>query len=95
MLNLAFVLKLQVDKAYDGKFEALHTATINVCIPKVQNTEQLAGELSAIKSVNEVESREAVLAEAVVKEFRDTDFSMNTVFYNIDDVRKMNKLEVK
>lgn len=95
MLNLAFVLKFQADKAYDGKFEALHTATINVCIPKAQNTEQLAGELSALKSVNEVESREAVLTEAVVKDFRDTDFSMNTVFYNRDDVRNVNKLEIK
>ena len=95
MLNLALVLKFQADKAYDGKFEALHTATINVCIPKAQNTEQLAGELSALKSVNEVESREAVLTEAVVKDFRDTDFSMNTVFYNRDDVRNVNKLEIK
>ena len=43
----------------------------------------------------EVECREAVFLEAVVKDFRGTDFSMNTVFYNKDEFRDMNKLDIK
>lgn len=95
MLNLAMVLAFQVDKAYDEKFEELHTATINICIPKIQDTEQLEDELKELEWVNEVESREAVLIETVVKDFRATDFSMNTVFYNLDETRETNQLEVK
>ena len=95
MLNLALVLAFQVDKAYDEKFEDLHAATINICIPKSQNTEQLTDHLKGIQSVAEVEAREAVFLEAVVKEFKGTDFSMNTVFYNIDEARSINRLEIK
>lgn len=95
MLNLALVLTLQVDRAYEAKFETLRTANINICIPKVQNTEQLVEDIENIKGVKEVESREAILSEAVVREFRDTEFSMRTIFYNMDDERTVNQLEIK
>ena len=95
MLNLALVLVFQVDRAYDNKFEALDTATINVCIPQIQDTDTLKDDIKALESVSEVECREAVFLEAVVKDFRGTDFSMNTVFYNKDESRDMNKLDIK
>lgn len=95
MLNLALVLTFQVDQAYDAKFESLHTAAINICIPKMQNTEQLAEEIKALEGVEEAECREAVFAETIVKDFRDTDFSMNTVFYNMDEERTLNQLEIR
>jgi len=44
MLNLALVLVFQVDKAYDKKFENLDTATINVTIPGIQETDALRDE---------------------------------------------------
>ncbi len=95
MLNLALVLVFQVDNAYDNKFEELNTATINICIPKVQNTNSLKSDIKALEDVSEVECREAVFLEAVVNDFRGTDFSMNTMFYNMDEFRNINKLEVK
>ena len=95
MLNLALVLTFQVDKAYDQKFENLHTATINFLIPKLQNTEQLSDELKSLQGVTEIESREAVFSEVVVKEFRAVDFAMNTLFYNIDELRNLNRLDMK
>ena len=95
MLNLAFVLLFQVDKAYDKKFDELNTAAINVTIPKLQNTDELMDDLKALNGVVDAESREAVFAEAVVKDFRATDFSMNTLFYNKDESRNMNRLDIK
>ena len=95
ILNLALVLTFQVDRAYDAKFDALNTASINLCIPKTQNTADLTGRLNALEGVDAVEAREAVYAEAVVKDFRGTDFSMNTVFYNMDDRRSTNKLQIR
>lgn len=95
MLNLALVLTLQVDRAYDAKFETLHTANIDFCIPEVQNTEELKEEIKELDGVSETETREAVYSEAVVKDFRDADFSMNTVFYNIEDTRNINQLEIR
>ena len=95
MLNLALVLVFQVDKAYDKKFEDLNTATINITIPQIQDTDALRDELKTIKGVAEAERREAVFLEAVVKDFRGTDFSMNTMFYNKDDSREMNQFIMK
>lgn len=95
MLNLALVLVFQVDRAYDNKFEDLETATINVCIPQIQDTDTLREDVKGLEGVSEVECREAVFLEAVVKDFRGTDFSMNTVFYNKDEFRDMNKLDIK
>jgi len=95
MLNLAFVLMFQVDKAYDKKFGELNTASINVTVPKFQNTDALMDDIKALSGVTDAESREAVFAEAVVKDFRATDFSMNTLFYNKDESRNMNRLDIK
>ncbi len=95
MLNLAFVLLFQVDKAYDKKFDELNTASINICIPAIQNTDTLKDDIKALDGVADAECREAVLLEAVVKDFRATDFSMNTMFYNKDESRDMNKLDIK
>ena len=95
MLNLALVLTFQVDKAYDEKFETLHTATVNVAIPKIQDTEELKEELEQLPGVTQMESREAIFSETVVKEFRGIDFSMNTFFYNLEEKRNLNQLEVK
>lgn len=95
MLNCATVLLFQVDKAYDRKFENLHTASINASIPKIQDNAELSKAISEIDGVTDVESHEAILAEAVVREFKDADFSMNTMFYNLDAKRCLNCFEVK
>lgn len=95
MLNCATTLLFQVDKAYDEKFEHLSTASVSVCVPKVQHSENNLKAISGIDGVFDTESHEAIFAEAVVKDFKGADFSMNTIFYNLDDERKLNCFEVK
>lgn len=95
MLNCAATLLLQVDKAYDKKFENLHTASVNVCIPKFQDNAELSKAITEMDGVTKVESHEAILAEVVVKKFQDADFSMNTMFYNLDAKRCLNCFEIK
>ena len=92
MLNLALVLVFQVDRAYDSKFEELNTATLNICIPKIQDADTLTDEIKALTGVSEIEKRDAVFLEAVVKDFRGADFTMNTMFYNKDASRRKNVL---
>ena len=95
MLNLALVLAFQVDEAYDKKFDALNAAAVNLYIPEMQDDASLSAQLNAIDGVRMVEARQAVYAEAVVKDFRGTDFDMNTVFYNMEDERTINRLEMR
>lgn len=94
MLNCATTLLFQVDKEYNEKFDNLQTASVNVCIPKVQDNEKLSEDISKIDKVVQTESHEAILIEAVVKDFKNADFSMNTVLYNLDAERKLNRFEV-
>lgn len=95
MLNLGLVLAFQVNKAYDEKLENLKGANINFCISLAQEDEALVGDLKKMKGIKEIEVREGVFAEAVIVDFRDADFAMNTIFYNMDDERTLNKLEIK
>ncbi len=94
ILNCAAVLLSQVDRAYDKKFEKLNTAELNVIIPEVQSNNELEKAISETKNVEKYESHTTLLTEATVKDFNGADFSMNTVFYNIDDKRTLNSFEL-
>ena len=95
MMNLALVLAFQVDKAYDSKFESLNAANINFCIPNGSETEKLEDDIMEMEEISDLENRNGIFTTAVIQAFRGTDFSMNTVFYNMDESRKCNKLEMK
>lgn len=93
ILNIALVLSNQMSGAYDRRFEELDTAEINVIIPKMLNNDELAEEIAALSGVEKTEQREGVFASATVREFHGSDFDMNTVFYNLDETRALNRLE--
>ena len=94
ILNCAAVLLCQVDRAYDTKFEKLSTAMLNAIVPEVQNSSELEKAIDEIEKVEKIESYTAIMTEATVKDFNGADFTMNTVFYNIDDKRTLNNFEV-
>ncbi len=94
ILNCAAVLMRQVDDAYDEKFENLSTATLNTIVPEVQSSSELEKAIDEIEMVEKTESHTAIMMEATVKEFNGADFSMNTVFYNMDDARTLNNFMV-
>lgn len=87
ILNCAAVLLCQVDRAYDTKFEKLSSAMLTAIVPEVQNSSELEKAIDEIEKVEKIESYTAIMTEATVKDFNGADFSMNTVFYNIDDKR--------
>jgi len=94
ILNCATVLLCQVDRAYDGKFEKLSTATLNAIVSEDQSNSELEKAIDETEKVEKCESHTAIMTEATVKDFNGADFSMNTVFYNIDDRRTLNKFEI-
>ena len=94
ILNCAAVLLLQVDPAYDAKFIQLNTADVNILVPEVQHSASAEAALGQLAGVCQVESHKAIVTEATVKDFLDTDFSMNTVFYPFEDSRTLNTFEM-
>lgn len=94
ILNCAAVLLCQVDRAYDTKFEKLSTAMLTAIVPEVPNSSEFEKAIDEIEKVEKIESYTAIMTEATVKDFNGADFSMNTVFYNIDDKRTLNNYEL-
>ena len=94
IINIAFVLAFQTFNAYDGLFDKLDTADINFIIPQIQDNEELLTEVEEIDGVSIVEKHEGVFSQVTVREFAGSDFDMNTVFYNLDEERTLNLLDV-
>ncbi len=94
ILNCAVVLIRQVDSAYDEKFDHLSTATLNVIVPEIQNSSKLKKAIDGIEKVEKTESHTAIMTETTVKDFNNADFTMNTVFYNMNEVRTLNNFEI-
>ncbi|MDE7254062.1 MAG: ABC transporter permease [Acetatifactor sp.] len=94
IINIALVLAFQTFDAYDSLFDELDTADINLIIPQIQDHDDLHAEVEEIDGVSFVEKHEGVFTSVTVREFAGSDFDMNTVFYNIDEERKLNLLDV-
>lgn len=94
IINIALVLAFQTFSAYDSRFHELDTADINFIIPQIQDNHELITEIEKIDDVLTVEKRDGVFVAATVREFADSDFDMNTVFYNLDEARTLNRLDV-
>lgn len=97
ILNISLVLYFQMDNAYNETFDKYNTADINFCISEMQDDNydgDLKKVINEISGVEEVEKHEAVYFSGVVKDFNGTDFTMNTVFYNIEKDKNMNQYEI-
>lgn len=94
IMNIALVLAFQTFDAYDSLFWELETADINFMIPQWQDTGEIMSEVGKIDGVIKVEKHNGVFVSAVVRKFADSDFDMNTVFYNLDEARTLNLPDV-
>lgn len=94
ILHLALVLTMRIGAAYDEKAAALHTSDIDVLIPAALDSDGLQTGLEHLGGVMWVEKQNGVMLPAVMKDFRGTDFRLNLIFYNYDDSRRLNTLEV-
>ncbi|MDE6626655.1 MAG: ABC transporter permease [Lachnospiraceae bacterium] len=94
IINIALVLAFQTFNAYDSLFDKLDTADINFIIPQLQDNKDLLTEVEEIDGVSFVEKHDGVFTPVTVREFAGSDFDMNTVFYNLDEERTLNLLDV-
>ncbi|MCM1175674.1 MAG: ABC transporter permease [Blautia sp.] len=94
IINIALVLAFQTFSAYDSLFDKLNTADINFIIPQIQDHEDLLTEVKKIDGVSFAEKHGGVFTPVTVREFAGSDFDMNTVFYNLDEKRTLNLLDV-
>ncbi len=94
IINIALVLAFQTFNAYDSLFDKLDAADINFIIPQIQDNKDLLTEVKEIDGASFVEKHDGVFTTVTVREFAGSDFDMNTVFYNLDEERTLNLLDV-
>ena len=94
IMNIALVLVFQTFSAYDNRFHELNTADINIIIPQLQDNSEIITEIEKMDGVSAVERHGGIFVSATVREFAGSDFDMNTVFYNLDEARTLNQLDV-
>ncbi|MDE6213054.1 MAG: hypothetical protein K2M70_06215, partial [Lachnospiraceae bacterium] len=94
IINIALVLAFQTFHAYDSLFDKLDTADINFIIPQIQDHKDLLTKVEEIDGVSFVEKHGGVFTPVTVREFAGSDFDMNTVFYDLEEERTLNLLEV-
>ena len=94
IINIALVLAFQTFNAYDSLFDKFGTADINFIIPQLQDNKDLLTEVEETEGVSFVEKHGGVFTPVTVREFAGSDFDMNTVFYNLDEERTLNLLDV-
>lgn len=91
ILNTALVLLFQTGKAYDSLFDELNTADLSMTIPAAMSSDALTDDITAASGVSAADTNEALFASAALQDFRDSEFTMNTYFYRLDDERTLTK----
>ncbi|MCH5280503.1 MAG: ABC transporter permease [Lachnospiraceae bacterium] len=91
ILNTALVLLFQTKDAYDMLFDELNTADLSVTIPNLLSSDELLDDISKLDGVSQVNTNEVLFASAALQDFQDSEFTMNTYFYRVDDERELTK----
>lgn len=63
-------------------------------IPRIMDDGKLIDNIRNIDGVSAAEKHNGIFVTAKVREFADSDFDMNTVFYGLDEERTLNLLDV-
>ena len=94
ILNTALVLLFQTGDAYDALFDELNTSDLSVTVPSALSYDELLDDISEIDGVSATNTNEALFASAALQDFQDSEFTMNTFFYRMDDERDLTKHKI-
>ena len=94
ILNTALVLLFQTGDAYDALFDELNTSDLSVTVPSALSYDELLNDISEIDGVSATNTKEALFVSAALQDFQDSEFTMNTYFYRMDDERELTKHKI-
>lgn len=91
ILNTALVLLFQTSDAYDSLFDELNTADLSVTIPSTLSDDELLSDIWELNGIADTDTNEALFASSTLQDFNNSEFTMNTYFYRINDERKLTR----
>lgn len=90
VLNISFTLLFQMDKTYDRKFDELNTSSVSF----MSTDDSLENSLKKLKNVTDVQKKKGIFAYSTMRHFHESDMSINSVFYKMNDQRNINQFEI-
>lgn len=91
ILNTALVLLFQTSDAYDSLFDKLNTADLSITIPSFLSGDELARDILELDGSLDMDTNEALFASSTLQDFQNSEFTMNTYFYRINDERELTR----
>lgn len=91
MLGSALTLLFTVGPRYSELADELHTADVDIVVPRAAATADVRGLISGTAGVAAVESHDVLLDDAQIHDFCGTDFTIRTMITDADAPRALNQ----
>lgn len=94
MLGSALTLLCTVGPRYTALADELHTADVDIVVPRTAATADVRDVIDRTTGVAAVEPHDVLLMDAQIHDFRDTDFVIRTMITDADAPRTLNQTRV-
>lgn len=91
MLGTALTLLFTVGPRYDTLVDELHTADVDVIVPRAATTADTRHLIDGAAGVSAVETHDVLLADTQIHDFRGTDFTIRAMVTDMDAPRTLNE----
>ena len=94
MLGSALTLLCTVGPRYTALADELHTADVDIVVPRTAATADVRDVIDRTTGVAAVEPHDVLLMDAQIHDFRGTDFAIRTMITDVDAPRTLNQTRV-
>lgn len=94
MLGSALTLLCTVGPRYTALADELHTADVDIVVPRAAATDDVRALIDSTAGVAAVEPHDVLLMDARIHDFRGTDFAIRTMVTDADAPRTLNQTRV-
>lgn len=93
MFSTAIILKLNVSKEFDKKYQEFNTASSYVTIPAPLYSEDLLTKINKIEDIEKAETKKGIYTKVTIN-FNGSNQEQNQIFYNMDEKAELNNIKI-
>ena len=94
MFSTAIILKLNVSKEFDKKYQEFNTASSYVTIPAPLYSEDLLTKINKIEDIEKAETKKGIYTKVTIN-FNGSNQEQNQIFYNMDEKAELNNIKTE
>ena len=93
MFSTAIILKLNVSKEFDKKYQEFNTASSYVTIPAPLYSGDLLTKINKIEDIEKAETKKGIYTKVTIN-FNGSNQEQNQIFYNMDEKAELNNIKI-